>query len=368
MATTISLIVRDPNGNIVEAHHNLVIGAADVSDPNYIETRVNRQSRFINVEDLNATPVEDVYELTGGDDGLESIDDLDYIGDETAKTGLYAFTSEPLIRILVAPGIISPAVHEAMLTICEASNRMFAILATPEGLTPEGVLDYRRGEGSYTHDAFNSSFGALYWPWVRFYDPRTRKDDEFMPPEGVIAGVFANNDEVANPWDAPAGLQRGVMRNVLGLEYQPNLDEVGVVYDAGVNALVNFPDSGSVVWGQKTLQAMPSATDRVNVRRLLIQAEYDLGNDLRYAVFEPNVPRTWASIKRRADAYFQRVKDQGGVEDFLVVCDETTNTPDRRDRNEMAAKFFIDPTGAGEFLELDFVLTPSGTDFTAFQG
>ena len=369
MASIINLIVRDPNGQIVEVHENLVIGAANVGDPNYIETRVNKQSKFIRVEDLGGfAPVEDEFELDSGADGLGSLVDADFIGDPDAKTGIYSLSHLEHVRIIAVPGVTSPAVHAALLAYAEASNRVFAILSAPQGLTPAEALDYRTGEGVYDHIAFNSSFGALYWQWVRFYDPRTRSDEAYMPPDGVIAGLFARNDEIAYPWDAPAGMVRGVLRNVLGVHYEPNEQEVGLLYDAGINSIVVFPTDGAVVWGQKTLQAMPSATDRINVRRALIQWQYDLQRDLRYLLFEPNVPRTWAALKRKADAYFQRVKDLGGLADFLVVCDETTNTPDRRDRNEMAAKFYLDVARTGEFLELDFILTPSGTDFSAFQG
>ena len=140
--------------------------------------------------------------------------------------------------------------------------------------------------------------------------------------------------------------------------------ERDVLYPEGINVIAVFPDTGINIWGQKTLQSQPSAVDRINVRRLMMFMEEAISESSRFVVFEPNHPQTWRALGRLINPFLQDIKDKGGVYDFAFQCDEETNTPVVIDRNEMVARVFVKPTKTAEFIELNFILTNTGADFT----
>ena len=144
--------------------------------------------------------------------------------------------------------------------------------------------------------------------------------------------------------------------------------ERDVLYPEGVNVIAVFPDTGINIWGQRTLQSQPSALDRVNVRRLMIFMEEAIAESSRFVVFEPNNPQTWRALKRLINPFLQNIKEKGGLYGYAVQCDEETNTPAVIDRNEMVCRIFVKPTKTAEFVELNFVLTTTGADFTEIFG
>jgi hypothetical protein len=232
----------------------------------------------------------------------------------------------------------------------------------PIHLEPLEAVDFRKGQGMYSHAAFNSSYAALYYPWLEINDPVTGKR-KLVPPTGAVAGCFARNDRKAHVWYAPAGIDRGRIFNALSVGYKTSRGERDVLYPEGVNVIASFPDSGINIWGQKTLQSQPSALDRVNVRRLMMYIEEAIAESSRFVVFEPNNPQTWRALLRLINPFLQDIKDKGGLYDFAVQCDEETNTPAVIDRNELVARVFVKPTKTAEFIELNFVLTATGADF-----
>lgn len=361
------LTVARADGTILEKHVKLVSGAAHAREDRYLNTYIYKNSFFINAEDKGGALVIGSVALAGGDNGTTGITDADYIGNETSRLGLNAFDGIENINLVAIPGISSPAVIQALLSYVEKSQTLFAIVGTPRGLNKQQAIDFRLGTGTYSHTSFNTSYGDLYWPWIKFYNSRTNEID-YKPNEGAIMGVFAYNDAYGNLWDAPAGLTRGRIRNALGVESNTTKGDRDMLYDAGVNPIVDFKGDGVVVWGQKTLQLKPSATDRANVRRLLIYVEKNLSQTSRYLLFEPNNKKTWEAFKRFSNSMLQSVKDEGGVYDYLVICDETTNTPYYRDRNIMVAKVFIKPTKTAEMIELQVIVTDTGADFTLVNG
>jgi len=137
-----------------------------------------------------------------------------------------------------------------------------------------------------------------------------------------------------------------------------------VLYPEGINVIASFPDSGINIWGQKTLQSQPSATDRVNVRRLMMYMEEAIAESSRFVVFEPNNAQSWRALVRLINPFLQTIKENGGVYDYAVQCDEETNTPAHRDRNELVCRVFVKPTKTAEFVELNFVLVSTGGSFT----
>ena len=353
-------------GEDVEVFQDLTM---DESDPSHVELAVNGRSELITVEDLHAAsaitedrPQAGTFPLSGGNDGLAGLTDTDYIGDPSAHTGFYAFDEIDALNLLMAPGVTTPGVIHGGIAYAERRKDLMYLADAPLHLEPREAVEFRKGKGIYSHAAFNSSYGALYYPWIEVTDPVTGKRKR-VPPSGAVAGCFARSDQKAGVWQAPAGIDRGRIVGALALGYPTSRGERDVLYPEGVNAIVSFPDSGIHVWGQKTLQSQPSALDRVNVRRLMIYIEEAIAESSRFVVFEPNNPQTWRALVRLIHPFLEELRGQGGLVDFAVQCDEETNTPAAIDRNQLVARVFVKPTRTAEFIELHFVLTTTGADF-----
>ena len=353
-------------GEDVEVFQDLMM---DESDPSHVELAVNGRSEFITVEDLHAAsamtedrPQAGTFPLSGGNDGLAGLSDTDYIGDPAAHTGFYAFDEIDALNLALVPGVTTPGVIHGGIAYAEQRKDLMFLAEAPLHLEPREAVEFRKGKGMYSHAAFNSSYGALYYPWIEVTDPVTGKRKR-VPPSGAVAGCFARSDQKAGVWHAPAGIDRGRITGALALGYPTSRGERDVLYPEGVNAIVSFPDSGIHVWGQKTLQSQPSALDRVNVRRLMIYIEEAIAESSRFVVFEPNNLQTWRSLVRLIHPFLEELRGQGGLVDFAVQCDEETNTPAAIDRNQLVARVFVKPTRTAEFIELHFVLTTTGADF-----
>ena len=360
-----NLVVRH-KGEVVEVFKDL---SMDEAAPNHVELVVNERSDFIIVEDLGAAsgvpadrPVIGAFELSGGNDGLTGLDDADYSGDPSQHTGFYAFDEIDALNLIMVPGVTTAEVIHAGITYAENRQDLMLLAEAPIHLEPLEAVDFRKGQGMYSHGAFNSSYAALYYPWIEINDPVTGKR-KLVPPSGAVAGCYARSDKKTHVWYAPAGIDRGRVFNALSLGYKTSRGERDVLYPEGVNVIASFPDSGINIWGQKTLQSQPSALDRVNVRRLMMFIEEAIAESSRFVVFEPNNPQTWRALIRLINPFMQDIKDKGGLYDFAVQCDEETNTPAVIDRNELVARVFVKPTKTAEFIELNFVLTATGADF-----
>ena len=360
-----NLVVRH-KGEVVEVFKDL---SMDETAPNHVEIAVNERSDYITLEDLGTAsglpadrPVIGVFDLSGGDDGVTGLDDADYSGDPSQHTGFYAFDEIDALNLIMVPGVTTAEVIHAGVTYAENRQDLMLLAETPIHLEPLEAVDFRKGQGMYSHGAFNSSYAALYYPWIEINDPVTGKR-KLIPPSGAVAGCYARSDKKAHVWYAPAGIDRGRIFNALSLGYKTSRGERDVLYPEGVNVIASFPDSGINIWGQKTLQSQPSALDRVNVRRLMMFIEDAIAESSRFVVFEPNNPQTWRALIRLINPFMQDIKDKGGLYDFAVQCDEETNTPAVIDRNELMARVFVKPTKTAEFIELNFVLTATGADF-----
>ncbi len=360
-----NIVVRH-KGEVVEVFKDL---SMDEAATNHVELAVNERSEFITVEDLGPSsgspddrPATGGFSLSGGDDGLNGLNDADYIGDPSQHTGFYAFDEIDALNMLMAPGVTTANVIHAGITYAENRKDLMLIAEAPIHLEPLETVDFRKGQGMYSHAAFNSSYAALYYPWLEINDPVSGKR-KLVPPSGAVAGCYARSDQKTYVWYAPAGIDRGRIFNARSLGYKASRGERDVLYPEGVNVIASFPDSGINIWGQKTLQSQPSALDRVNVRRLMMYIEEAIAESSRFVVFEPNNPQTWRALIRLINPFLQDIKDKGGFYDFAVQCDEETNTPAVIDRNELVARIFVKPTKTAEFIELNFVLTATGADF-----
>jgi len=349
----------------------------------YVGSYLSNVSDYVRVEDITETtspplnsssfsPLDGVYTLTGGTDGIPSDPDAQdelIIGNPVGYTGLYAL-SEPEqidIDLLAVPGHSSTSVVVAMLNICQ-NVRMdcMAIIDPPFGLTVREITQWQNGVHPLNLTRFDSDFGALYWPWLRTRDNFNRID-VWVPPSGSVMATYAASDNVSAPWYAPAGLTRGIVANINDVYERPTLEERDLMYGNrnAINPIVQFVDTdGFVIFGQKTLQRRPTALDRVNVRRLMLVVEKRIRAASRVLLFEPNDSLFREKFVDIATDILREVQVGRGITDFRIQADEQLNTPDVIDRNEFRARIGIQPTRAAEFIFLEFSIHRTG-DFTS---
>ena len=210
--------------------------------------------------------------------------------------------------------------------------------------------------------SINSSYVASYWPWLQIIDPDSRQL-VWVPASTIIPGVYAYNDKVAQTWFAPAGTNRGGLGVINQAERKLTNTDRDTLYVGKVNPIATYPSQGVVVFGQKTLQTNASALDRINVRRLLITLKNYISQIADTLVFEQNTNTTRNRFLSQVTPYLESVKQRQGLYAFKVVMDDTNNTPDVIDRNELIGQIYIQPTKTAEFVYLDFNILPTGATF-----
>jgi hypothetical protein len=210
-------------------------------------------------------------------------------------------------------------------------------------------------------NGIDNNYVATYYPWVKIKNPQNQKP-MWVPPSVVLPGVISYNDFVKAPWYAPAGLQRGGL-SVDDTYIALNPTQRGELYNARINPIANLATLGIAVWGQKTLQAVPSALDRVNVRRLLIATKKFIASATQFLVFDQNTDQTRIQFLNIVNPYLASVKQQQGLYAFRVIMDGTNNTNDLIDQNIMYGQLFLQPTKTAEFIVLDFNIQPTGAAF-----
>jgi hypothetical protein len=286
------------------------------------------------------------------------------------------------MNILSAPGISVDGLTNRVIDVCEARGDALGIIDlktnsfTPAPDRSSVVRDDDstvRGNAADAARTFkqrqiNNSYGAAYYPWTKVRDPETSKTF-YCPPSVAAIGTLSYSQAVSEVWFAPAGFNRGGLTAgaagipVVGVTEKLSSKDRDKLYEANINPIASFPSEGLVVFGQKTLQTTRSALDRINVRRLLIFVKKEISRISNGLLFDPNTQVTWDRFKGQAVPFLQSVKARLGLEDFKVVLDTTTTTPDLVDRNVMYAKIFLKPTRAIEFIAVDFVITNTGASF-----
>lgn len=263
-----------------------------------------------------------------------------------------------------------------LITFCSETRKdCMAILDVPRNLVLDGALKYIRktaptntfanviGNRLRYVSGLNSNYSALYSNWVQLAD--SVNGVTFWAPQSIKAAAsYAYTDINANVWDAPAGLTRGIMSDVLDLSYQPNDKNADQLYLQSINYAKKYPQDGFVIEGQKTTQVKSTAMDRVNVRRLFLNLERTTYKALRYFVEQPNNEYTRRRIVDILTPVFQTVKTAEGLYDYEIVCDSTNNTSAVIDNNELHIAILLKPVRTAEFIVCTFYATPTDADFT----
>jgi phage tail sheath protein FI len=209
----------------------------------------------------------------------------------------------------------------------------------------------------------NTNYAAAYWPWVQVLSQASGKL-VWVPASTVMPGVYSFNDRVSAEWFAPAGLNRGGIGGALQAERKLQTTDRDKLYQSKVNPIASFPGVGLVAYGQKTLQTQASALDRVNVRRLLIALKRYIGNIAESLLFEQNTISTRNNFLSQVNPYLESVQQRQGLYAYKVVMDDTNNTADVIDRNQLVGQIYIQPTKTIEFIYLTFNITPTGVTFS----
>jgi phage tail sheath protein FI len=221
-------------------------------------------------------------------------------------------------------------------------------------------LDFRNSLSSTSYAVMDSGYKYQYDKYNDVY--------RYVPLNGDIAGLAARTDDVRDPWFSPAGFNRGTIRNMVKLWWNPDKASRDELYKKGVNPVVTFPGQGTVLYGDKTLLATPSAFDRINVRRLFIVLEKAIANAAQSSLFEFNDEFTRTQFKNLVEPFLREVQGRRGIYDFRVVCDETNNTAQVIDSNNFVGDIYIKPAKAINFIQLNFVAVRSGVEFTEYVG
>ena len=365
-------------------------GDTDLPNSKHVESQINGVSRYIVVNDLTTDRTltdppgyTSLTPLAGGTNGAAlGTGSTNFQASNLvpatsgAPVGIYAFDTVDDINIVAIPDLVNPAFAAdpaagrdatlAALTYCQNRKDCFFVADTPQGLTPQDALAYKRGVGTFGGSAFNSKYGALYYPWIQATDPLTGKR-RTMPPSGAVAGSYSAADVRVGVHKAPAGIEDGYLNAAVDIERIVTKGEHDTLNPEGVNVIRKFPDAGVCIYGARTVSADPE-WKYVNVRRLFIFIEESILKGTQSVVFEPNDRSLWKRIVRDVSAFLRIQWREGKLvgdkpeKAFFVKCDEETNPPESVDLGRVITMIGIAPSKPAEFVIFRIRQTSGGAD------
>jgi len=369
--------------------HNVSLDEEKLDDqgrPKFIESSINQNSQYIriavnenqkNLETVPSSWVTEEPEEFGGGADYDEEDGTPSDASIIEGYDLYKNPEEIDVNLFIDSGK-SETVKRRLVTLAQTiRGDSVAIVDVPytavrnnKGHEATDLVAWRRGSEDWGgSDTFNqnSSYVAAYANWLNVYD-RYLKEYVWVPSSGYMAGIYAHTDDIRDAWWAPAGLNRAILTGVRKLAWNPAEGERDLLYMNGLNPIVSFSGMGKVVWGQKTLLNKASAFNRVNVRRLFLVIAKAVATSMKWFLFEMNDEFTRAQIVSMIRPYMADIKSRRGVYDFLVVCDERNNTPERIDRNELWLDIYIQPTRVAEFIHVRLIATRTGVSMEELVG
>ena len=267
------------------------------------------------------------------------------------------------INMVAIPGVVKelhPLVTNAAIDMVEDRGDAFFVMDLIKASSTVNNAVGQVGD-------LDTNYAAVYYPWVKVLDTSINKPI-LVPPSVVVPGAIAASDNIAAEWFAPAGLNRGILGNVIEAKIRLNQAERDILYDNKINPIATFPQTGVCIWGQKTLQERSTALNRINVRRLLIALKKFIASSSRYLVFEQNTVATRNRFLNIVNPYLESVQQRQGLFAFRVQMDESNNTPEVIDRNQLVGAIFIQPAKTAEFIVLDFNVLTTGATFDSGAG
>lgn len=390
--TNLHVVVMDEKGmftgvpnSILEVYENVSKSEdakkADGSNNNWVEV-INNSSNYIKIESPDLTQLNSAlsFSFTGGTNGSNE-------NTVSSATIINAYNTlknpEEIDVSLLMQGVAITDVSDGYIAselakICEARMDAIAFASPPKikVLTlnntlntnaRDDVIAWANSAVSSAGDARTQSYLVLDSGYKYRYD---RYNDRYVytPLNGDIAGLCARTDELRDPWFSPAGYNRGGIKNIIKLAYNPVKTDRDELYKASVNPVITQPGQGTVLFGDKTAVRTASAFDRINVRRLFIVLEKAITRASRSTLFEFNDEFTRAQFRNLIEPFLRDIQGRRGIYDYKVVCDETNNTPEIIDRNEFVGDIYIKPARAINFIRLNFVAVRTGVEFEEIIG
>ena len=392
---TFNLLIRRGNDNtnsktVLESWSNLSL---DPNNPNYIESVIGNQITTVNTDYLDITgdyinrskyvrvkqvvsPTLNYFDNNGKPksqytSSLPTVTSGTFGGAVGDLTSVYGLTSdnytssinilsnknEFIFNVITTPGLTqqnNSAAISLLVSIVQDRGDSIAIVdLTDKGSTVASTVAQA--------SEIDSTYAAAYYPWVQINAPNTGKLT-WVPPSTIVPAVYAYNDKVGAEWFAPAGFKRGGV-SIIQAERKLRESDKNTLYLGKVNPIASFPGQGIAIFGQKTLTAKSSALDRINVRRLLNGLKSHIGQIGNSFVFENNTKANQNSFLSKVRPYLDSIQQRDGLYAYKVVMDETNNTSDVIDRNQLVGQIFIQPAKTIEFVILDFTVSPTGTIF-----
>ena len=371
-------------GQVVERFSNLSRARDAMSDDGtsiYYKEVINQRSQWLwwasHVDNMtgagglasqtytNSNNLPTSVSMSGGSDGAaptsaQLINGYDYFSSaEDVDVSL----------ILGADSNQTLAVH-IINNICETRKDCIVCLS-PEAADVVNNSSYAGKEAedtiAFRNTLPSSSYAVMDSCWKYQYD-KYNDVYRYVPMNGDTAGLMVRTDTTRDPWFSPAGFNRGNVKNVIKLSVNPKKAERDILYKAGINPVVTFPGQGTILFGDKTLLAKPSAFDRINVRRLFIVLEKAISTASKFTLFEFNDAFTRSQFRNLVEPFLRDVQGRRGIFDFRVVCDETNNTGEVIDRNEFIGDIYIKPARSINFIQLNFIAVRTGVDFEEVVG
>jgi len=388
----IHIVVVDANGAIsgtagtVLEKYPFVSKASDAKDDsgnsNYYKNVIAAQSQWVhwlahpatanlgsgtawgstaNVSLFKTLTAPTTFSFSGGSDGTTSV--------ANTTTGWDQFKNSEAIDVsLLVTGTGNSTIATYVISnIAETRKDCVAFISPPAanvvnnpGSEAAAVVAFRNGLTSSSYAVIDSGYKYQYDKYADLY--------RWIPLNGDIAGLCARTDTERDPWFSPGGLNRGIIKNVVKLAWNPTKTDRDTLYSAGVNPVVSFPGEGTVLFGDKTMLAKPSAFDRINVRRLFIVLEKAIARAARFSMFEFNDQFTRAQFVALVEPFLRDVQGRRGITDFRVVCDVTNNTSQVIDSNQFIGDIYIKPARSINFIQLNFVAVRTGVSFNEVVG
>jgi hypothetical protein len=360
------------SGSYINNSSYIYIKSVSQPTPNYLDNVGNPKPQFTGSIPINASgsfgaatgklfhgAAAQFYENVTSETNIQGIPAHAY----TQSISLLANKDAFNYNLLIAPGLmtdmggVAASAITSMISVAQNRGDMMVVFDSSKYNTPiNTVLSNTIG--------YDTSYAATYWPWVKTIDPNTA-NQVWVPVSTMIPGVYAFNDNVAAPWYAPAGINRGIIPVATQAERVLTQGNRDTLYQANVNPIATIPNSGIVVFGQKTLQKRQSSLDRINVRRLLIELKNYISQVADTFVFEQNNAVTRNNFLSIINPYLSSVQQQQGLNAFRVIMDESNNPPSVVDNNQMVGQIYLQPTRTVEFIVLDFNILPTGATFPA---
>lgn len=370
-ANTLHVVVVDEDGeftgierNVVEVYNSVSTNAGAKSldgSTNYIADVLSNRSQYVR---WVSNPTGNGYEtFTGGSDGNSETSST--VG--TIAAGYDLFRSSETIDIsLVLLGHPRSTVLSNYIidNLAEYRKDVVAFItpsvASVNAYTAQDVVDSVATLSSSSYAVVDSGYKYQYDKYADVY--------RWIPLNGDVAGLCARTDDVRDPWFSPAGYSRGNIKNIVKLALNPDRSERDLLYKNYVNPVVTQPGQGTVLFGDKTFQGLPSAFDRINVRRLFIVLEKAIAIAAKSTLFEFNDEFTRAQFRNLVEPFLRDVQGRRGIFDFRVVCDETNNTPEVIDSNRFVGDIYIKPARSINFIQLNFIAVRTGVEFSEVVG